>query len=160
MKLNSTLSCILNCIRFVTTMINKKIILGLLIITLLAGCSSPTAMLGPVYTLTSTGNVVQAGLSYGSNEIITMYTGKTPLEHAIAYADKKNPEKKKEACFSFIEKTNSEFCTVVKKQISLTNTALTKKTSEIVQKFPKIDKSKETSLIENIARKSVIYNRR
>ena len=87
-------------------------------------------------------------------------TGKTPLEHAIAYSDKKNPENKRETCISFIEKTNSEFCTVVKKQISLTNTALTKKTSEIVQKFPKIDKSKETSLIENIARKSVIYNRR
>ena len=38
-------------------------------------------MLGPAYTLTSTGNVLQAGLSYGSNEMITMYTGKTPIEN-------------------------------------------------------------------------------
>ena len=36
---------------------------------------------GPAYTLTSTGNVLQAGLSYGSNEMITMYTGKTPIEN-------------------------------------------------------------------------------
>ena len=83
MKSNSTLSCILNCIRFVITMINKKIILGLFIITLLEGCSSPTAMLGPVYTLSSTGSGLQAGINYGSNELITMYTGKTPIENII-----------------------------------------------------------------------------
>ena len=79
--LSSTLSCISKCIRFVVAMINKKIILGLFITSFLGACASPTAMLGPVYTLTSSGNVVQAGLSYGSNEMITMYTGKTPLEN-------------------------------------------------------------------------------
>ena len=79
--LNSTLSCISKCIRFFLAMINKKIIFGLFICIFLGACASPTAMLGPVYTLTSSGNVVQAGLSYGSNEIITMYTGKTPLEN-------------------------------------------------------------------------------
>ena len=45
-------------------------------------------------------------------------------------------------------------------KISLTNTALTEKTIEIAQKFPKIAKKKEISLIEKIAKKSVIYNRR
>ena len=62
-------------------MINKKLILGLFIITLLGGCSSPTALLGPVYTLSSTGSGLQAGINYGSNELITMYTGKTPIEN-------------------------------------------------------------------------------
>ena len=38
-------------------------------------------MLGPAYTFTSTGSLAQAGLSYGSNEIITSYTGKTPIEN-------------------------------------------------------------------------------
>ena len=51
------------------------------IISFLGGCTSPTAMLGPAYTLTSTGNIFQAGFSYGSNEMITMYTGKTPIEN-------------------------------------------------------------------------------
>ena len=62
-------------------MIHKKILFGLITISFLGGCASPTAMIGPVYTLTSTGNIYQASLSYGSNEMITMYTGKTPLEN-------------------------------------------------------------------------------
>ena len=45
-------------------------------------------MLGPAYTLTSTGNVAQAGLSYGSSEVITMYTGKTPMENIIEITSK------------------------------------------------------------------------
>ena len=77
----STLSCITKCIRFLLTMINKKLIFGILILCSLGACTSPTAMLGPAYTLTSTGNIAQTGLSYGSNELITFYTGKTPIEN-------------------------------------------------------------------------------
>jgi hypothetical protein len=71
-----------------------------------------------------------------------------------------------ETCFSFIEKTRSEFCAIAKKQISSTNNALAKKTTEIVKKYPQEfastikAKIKKSSLIENIAKKSVIYNRR
>jgi len=79
--LNSTLSCVLKCIRFITTMINKKIISGIFILSFLGACTSPTAMIGPVYTLSSSGNIFQAGLNYGSHEMITMYTGKTPIEN-------------------------------------------------------------------------------
>ena len=79
--LNSTLSCILKCIRIVPIIMNKKIFFGLIIITFLGACTTPTAMLGPAYTLTSTGNITQAGLSYGSNHLITSYTGKTPIEN-------------------------------------------------------------------------------
>ena len=77
---NTTLSCIIKCLRFFK-MIHKKIILGISTLIFLSGCTSPTAMLGPVYTLTSTGSINQASLSYGSNELITMYTGKTPVEN-------------------------------------------------------------------------------
>ena len=62
-------------------MIGKKIIFGIFIISLLGGCSTPTAMIGPAYTLSSSGNVLQAGLNYGSNQMITYYTGKTPIEN-------------------------------------------------------------------------------
>lgn len=79
--INSTLSCISKCIRFIITMINKKFIFGLLILSFLGACGAPMAMLAPAYTLTSTGSVAQAGLSYGSNELITNYTGKTPIEN-------------------------------------------------------------------------------
>ena len=40
-----------------------------------------TALLGPAYTLASTGNVYQAGLSYGSNQAIKKVTGKSPAEN-------------------------------------------------------------------------------
>ena len=62
----------------------------------LGACTAPTAMLGPAYTLTSTGNVFQAGISYGSSELVTMYTGKTPMENVIEIAstDKNNIQKK------------------------------------------------------------------
>ena len=79
--LSSTLSCITKCIRFLRVMINKKIIFVLFILSFLGACASPTAMLGPAYTFTSSGSALQAGLSYGTNEIISSYTGKTPLEN-------------------------------------------------------------------------------
>ena len=79
--LNSTLSCTVKCIGFLLTMINKKIILGIFLASFLGACTSPTAMLGPAYSLSSSGNVLQAGLSYGTNQLITVRTGKTPIEN-------------------------------------------------------------------------------
>ena len=77
---NSTLSCNLKCLRFFS-MIHRKIFIGLFLLGFLGACGAPTAMLGPVYTFTSTGSVAQARLNYGSNELITSYTGKTPYEN-------------------------------------------------------------------------------
>ena len=92
--LNTTLSCIVKCIRFFLVVINKKIIFGLFIFSFLGACASPTAMLGPVYTLSSTGNVLQAGLSYGSSEIVTAYTGKTPMENLEEFTSNNLSNKK------------------------------------------------------------------
>ena len=112
--INSTLSCISKCLRFLG-MIHKKIIFGFFTLSFLAGCTSPTAMLGPAYTFSSTGNIFQAGLSYGSNQMITMYTGKTPMENVIEITsnDKKNIQKKtlesedfKDLVISRVKKTN------------------------------------------------------
>jgi uncharacterized protein YwqG len=141
----------------------KKILFLLSTIFLLNGCAESLALLG---TSTSNGKILQSSLNSAVSYGVKKQTGKTPLEHAVAYAESVNPEKKQETCISFIERTRSEFCTIVKKQISLTNTALKKKTSEIVKKYPKEitvsiqDKVKKTSLIEDIAKKSAIYNRR
>ena len=91
--LNSTLSCISKCLRFFM-MIHKKIVFWLLVSAFLSGCTSPTAMLGPAYTLTSSGNIYQAGLTYGSNEMITRQTGKTPIENIQELSvNKKNIQK-------------------------------------------------------------------
>ena len=88
-KLNTTLSCITKCLKFLT-MIHKKIIFGLFIFSLLGACAAPTAMLGPAYTLTSSGSVVQAGFSYGSSELVSAYTGKSPMENLIEISSTDN----------------------------------------------------------------------
>ena len=55
----------------------KLFSIGLLLI-LLSSCAQNTAsLLGPAYTLGSSGNVLQAGLSYGSDQIVTKSTGKS-----------------------------------------------------------------------------------
>tara|TARA_B100001057_G_scaffold441718_1_gene476538 strand:- start:102 stop:449 length:348 start_codon:yes stop_codon:yes gene_type:complete len=114
----------------------KKVYFLLPLIFLLNGCAESIALLG---TSASNGRIVQSSfnsvISYG----VKKQTGKTPLEHAIAYTEKKNPEKKQ--------------------SLSL-NTSLIDNTPELVQEFPKINKIKEISIIEKIAKKSVIYNRR
>ena len=135
----------------------KKILLLFSTTFLLSGCAESLALLGPG---ASNGRLVQSSFNSAISYGVKKQTGKTPLEHAIAYAEEKNPERKKETCISSIEITKSEFCTIVKKQISLTTTVLAENTLDIAQKLPQIKEKKEISLIERIAKKSVIYNRR
>ena len=78
---NSILSCTLKYLRFLLTMICKKKIFVLTILCFLNACTSPTAMLGPVYTFSSTGSIYQSGLSNASNELIEKTTGKTTIEN-------------------------------------------------------------------------------
>ena len=105
-----------------------KKILGLLVILLfLNGCAESVALLG---TSVSNGKIVQSSISSSVSYGIKKQTGKTPLEHAIAYADQKNPQKKKEPCLSFVEKTNSEICAIVKKQLKITKSKIFKKSKE------------------------------
>ncbi len=133
----------------------KKILLLLSTIFLLNGCAESLALLGPG---ASNGRFVQSSLNSAISYGVKKQTGKTPLEHAIAYAEDKNPERKKETCISSFEITRSEFCTIVKKQINIKSTVLMEKTIKIVKEYPK--KIKEISKIEKIAKKSIIYNRR
>ncbi|MDA7562045.1 hypothetical protein N8727_00655 [Candidatus Pelagibacter sp.] len=62
-------------------MIIKKLAIGVIVLISLSGCAQNVALLGPVYTLASSGSVTQAGLSYGSNEIITRSTGKSTAQN-------------------------------------------------------------------------------
>ncbi|MDA9956436.1 hypothetical protein N9D06_03260 [Candidatus Pelagibacter sp.] len=62
-------------------MILKKLAIGVIVLISLSGCAQNVALLGPVYTLASSGSVTQAGLSYGSNEIITRSTGKSTAQN-------------------------------------------------------------------------------
>ena len=115
----------------------KKVFFLLSTVLLLNACAESVALLGGSIGGASNGKMLQSSLNSAISYGVKKQTGKTPLEHALAYAEEKNPEKKKETCISFVERTRSEFCTIVNKQISLTNSALKEKTLEIVKKYPK-----------------------
>ena len=134
----------------------KKILLIFSTIFLFSGCAESLALLGPG---ASNGRLVQSSLNSAISYGVKKQTGKTPLEHAIAYAEEKNPERKKETCISSFEITRSEFCAIAKKTVKLKSTTVIEKTKDIVTEFKK-NKVKEISEIEKIAKKSIIYNRR
>ena len=120
-SLYSSLSCIIKCIRILRVMMSNKKFLMIVPILFLGACTSPTAMLGPAYTLSSTGSVYQSGLTYGSNELITMYTGKTPVENIkekISAGNNKNIQKK--------TLESEDFYILVKNKIEKTNGILNK----------------------------------
>ena len=103
-------------------------IFGLLVVLLLLnGCAESVALFS---TGASNGRIVQSSLNSALSYSVKKQTGKTPLEHAIAYAEEKNPEKKKEPCLSFVEKTNSEICALLKKQLKLTKSKIFMKSKE------------------------------
>ena len=129
-----------------------KKILGLLLgLTLLTGCAESLALLGPTSTTAVTGgNIAQSALSSALNYGVKKQTGKSPMEHAMTYAEEMSPQKKKEPCLSFVMKTNSEICAIVKKQLKITKSKILKKSKE------KSIKDLTSSLQPNINKKSKI----
>ena len=102
----------------------KKIIFLILGLFFLNSCMDATAFLGPAITVGKTGNVYQAGLSYGSNQLIQETTGKSTFEHMSEFIDSKkfkdtkkkiiNNKNKLEESFENIEKKSMNFYTSVK----------------------------------------------
>ena len=128
----------------------KRVFFLLFTMFLLNGCAESVALLGTTAG-GSSGKIVQSSfnqtLSYG----IKKQTGKTPLGHFLDYAEKHNPEKIKDTCISFIEKTNSEMCALLKKQISLTKAKIMNN-----KKHDKSLKDSSLSIQSKIAKKSKI----
>ena len=55
----------------------RRLLLIIVSFLFLGACAETTALLGPVITVGSSGNVMQAGFSYGSNLAVKKTTGKT-----------------------------------------------------------------------------------
>ena len=82
----------------------RKIFVLLFSLMLLNSCGQTTALLGPAITIGNTGNVMQAGFSYGTNMTIKQTTGKTPGEHVTSYVgEKKQTKKKRKEFVIFLE---------------------------------------------------------
>jgi phosphoribosylaminoimidazole (AIR) synthetase len=95
-------------------MILKEIIAGLFLLFFLNGCVQSTALLGPAYTLTSTGNIYQAGLTYGSNQAVKKITGKSPTENIKSLVDNKKIKIEE-------QERQEEFFALVKSRIEKTS---------------------------------------
>ena len=59
----------------------KKIIIIIFLVSFLNGCAQNAALLGPAYTLATSGNIYHAGFTYGGNEIVTKTTGKSMVQN-------------------------------------------------------------------------------
>ena len=128
-----------------------KKILGLLLgLILLTGCAESLALLGPTSTAVTGGKITQSAFSTAVNFGVKKQTGKSAMEHMMTYAEEMNPQKKKEPCLSFAEKTNSEICAIVKKQLKLTKSKMLKNFKE------KSIKDLTSSLQPSINKKSKI----
>ena len=127
----------------------KKVFTLITALFLLNGCAESFALLGSSVGGASSGKVLQSSLNSAISYGVKHKTGKTPLGHMLAYAEENNPDKKKETCISFIESTRSEFCTIAKKQISLTNATVKEKANKISKKYINFDKTKNVNLLKD-----------
>ena len=58
-----------------------KILALILLLFIFNGCLQGTALLGPAVTIAGTGNIYQAGLSYGSNVAVKKISGKSTVQN-------------------------------------------------------------------------------
>ena len=96
----------------------KKIVTSLLLALFVTGCAETMALLGPASTSIGSGNLAQSAFSSAVNYGVKKQTGKSPMEHAIAYAEKHNPDKEKVKCVNFLEITETEVCSLLKQRVS------------------------------------------
>ena len=131
-----------------------KIFVLLTTMLLLNGCAESVALLGTSAGSASNGKMLQSSINSAISYGIKQQTGKGPIQHVIAYAEKINPEKEKEPCLSFIEKTNSEICSIVKKQLNITKSKLKNETTDASLKDlasslqPSIDKNSQIKYLD------------
>ena len=132
----------------------KRIFILLPTMMLLNGCAESVALLATSAGTASNGKILQSSFNSAISYGIKQQTGKGPIQHVIAYAEKINPEKEKEPCLSFIEKTNSEICAIVKKQLNITKSKIKNETKDPSLKNlasslqPSIDKNSQINYLD------------
>ena len=121
----------------------KKIFILTTSMMLLVGCVETVALLGPASSVLGGGNVVHSSISSAASFGVKKTTGKSPMQHALAFVEENNPDRKKDRCISFVKQTESEACYIAKKQIADVKKSASKKIKSIVSlsKF-EIDENK------------------
>ena len=104
---------------------NKKIAFILMLVVLLTGCAQSTAFLGPAITVAATGNIAQAGFTYGTNEVIKRETGKDTIQYVSSLLE---PEDKN------LLKSDDKKVTINEDLIALVESSIKKTRQKLLQK--------------------------
>ena len=104
---------------------NKKIAFILMLVVLLTGCAQSTAFLGPAITVAATGNIAQAGFTYGTNEVIKRETGKNTMQYVSSLFE---PEDKN------LLKSEDKKVTINEDLITLVESSIKKTRQKLLQK--------------------------
>ena len=110
----------------------KKIFILTTSMMLLVGCVETVALLGPASSVLGGGNVVHSSVSSAASFGVKKTTGKSPMQHALAFVEENNPDRKKDRCISFVKQTESEACYIAKKKISAVTKSTTKKVNNLL----------------------------
>ena len=92
----------------------KNVLFLLPLLILLNSCAESIALLG---TSASNGKIVQSSLNSAISYGVKKQTGKSPLEHAIAYAEEINPERKKKPAFHLLKLLVLNFAPLLKDKL-------------------------------------------
>ena len=84
----------------------------------LTSCAETVAFLGPVSTAAGGGNVIRSSFTSAVDYGIKKSTGKSSIEHAFNFAEKHNPDRKKVKCVNFLEVTETEVCSILKRRVT------------------------------------------
>ena len=95
-------------------MVLKKLVIGIFLLSTLNGCAQNASLLGPAYTLATTGNIYQAGFTYSGNEIIKKKTGKSAVQN---FKEALTPQKKDTDFQKLVKKNIIE----TRKKLNLSN---------------------------------------
>ena len=87
-----------------------KFFLAILVLLIFNGCAQNAALLGPIYTIGTTGNVAQAGVSYGTSYAIKKVRNKSAYKNINTSLKKKNLKKD-------IKENPDDFFRIVKKYV-------------------------------------------
>ena len=94
-----------------------KFILTIFVFLVFNGCVQHSALLGPMYTIGSTGNVLQASASYGTGYVVRKATGKTTAENVEILLETEKAKKLKKVT----ESNPADFFRIVKKYLKKEN---------------------------------------
>jgi len=59
----------------------RNLVIRTFLLIVLSGCAQNVALLGPAYTLATSGNVYHASFTYGGSELVTKTTGKSVAQN-------------------------------------------------------------------------------